>query len=105
MAIRTDRTPPPAHARMSFAFSLGEIMKRSGHLPMPDLAYQDPVFMESKPARPLRILAEYLDPLTRLRRAGIADTIVMFGSARVHPRDVAQIRLRQVQRAARGRRT
>ena len=80
-------------------------MKRSGHLPMPDLAYQDPVFMESKPARPLRILAEYLDPLTRLRRAGIADTIVMFGSARVHPRDVAQTKLRQVQRAARGRRT
>jgi uncharacterized protein (TIGR00730 family) len=79
-------------------------MKRSGHLPMPDLAYQDPVFMESKPARPLRILAEYLDPLTRLRRAGVADTIVMFGSARIHPGDVAQAKLRQVQRAARGRR-
>ena len=29
-------------------------MKRSGHLPMPDLAYRDPVFMESLPARPLR---------------------------------------------------
>jgi uncharacterized protein (TIGR00730 family) len=80
-------------------------MKRSGHLPMPDLAYQDPVFMESKPARPLRILAEYLDPLNRLRRAGVADTIVMFGSARIHPRDVAQKKLREVQRASRGRRT
>jgi len=80
-------------------------MKRSGHLPMPDLAYQDPVFMESKPARPLRILAEYLDPLNRLRRAGVADTIVMFGSARVFPRDVALSNLRKTKRAARGRDT
>jgi len=79
-------------------------MKRSGHLPMPDLAYQDPVFMESRPARPLRILAEYIDPLNRLRRAGVGDTIVMFGSARVFARDVALANFRKVQRAARGRR-
>jgi len=79
-------------------------MKRSGHLPMPDLAYQDPVFMESRPARPLRILAEYIDPLNRLRRAGVGDTIVMFGSARVYARDVALANLRKVQRSARGRR-
>jgi uncharacterized protein (TIGR00730 family) len=79
-------------------------MKRFGHLPMPDLAYQDPVFMESRPARPLRILAEYIDPLNRLRRAGVGDTIVMFGSARVYARDVALTNLRKVQRAARGRR-
>jgi len=80
-------------------------MKRSGHLPMPDLAYQDPVFMESKPARPLRILAEYIDPLNRLRRAGVADTIVMFGSARVHPRDVALANLKKLQREARKHRS
>lgn len=80
-------------------------MKRSGHLPMPDLAYQDPIFMESRPARPLRILAEYLDPLVRLQKVGVADTIVMFGSARIHPRDVAQANLKRLQREARGRRT
>ena len=33
------------------------------HLPMPELAYRNPNFMESLPGRPLRILAEYLDPL------------------------------------------
>ncbi|HXX18669.1 MAG TPA: TIGR00730 family Rossman fold protein [Candidatus Acidoferrum sp.] len=61
--------------------------------------------MESKPARPLRILAEYIDPLNRLRRAGVADTIVMFGSARVHPRDVALANLKKLQREARKHRS
>src|SRR5579884_2124292 len=60
------------------------------------LAYLDSSFMESTPARPLRILAEYIDPLTRLQREGIADTIVMFGSARVLPYNRAQ---RQFERA------
>ncbi len=80
-------------------------MKRFGHLPMPDLAYQDRVFMESIAARPLRILAEYIDPINRLRRAGVGDTIVMFGSARIQPRDRASAQLKKVQSAARGRRT
>src|SRR5579863_4136122 len=84
-------------------------MKRSGkkprHLPVPKLAYQDPVFMESLPARPLRILAEYIDPINRLRRAGVGDTIVMFGSARIQPRDRALTQLHKIRAAARGRRT
>lgn len=80
-------------------------MKRFGHLPMSDLAYQDRVFMESTAARPLRILAEYIDPINRLRRAGVGDTIVMFGSARIRPRDRALADLKRVQAAARGRRT
>ena len=80
-------------------------MKRFGHLPMSDLAYQDRVFMESTAARPLRILAEYIDPINRLRRAGVGDTIVMFGSARIRPRDRALADLKKVQAAARGRRT
>ncbi|HXQ25467.1 MAG TPA: TIGR00730 family Rossman fold protein [Candidatus Acidoferrales bacterium] len=80
-------------------------MKRSGHLPMASLAYQDPVFMESKPSRPLRILAEYIDPLNRLRRAKVGDTIVMFGSARIKSRDNALAELRRIRQEARGRRT
>ncbi|MGA3293281.1 MAG: TIGR00730 family Rossman fold protein [Candidatus Acidiferrales bacterium] len=81
------------------------MMKRLGHLPMPNLAYQDPIFMESLPARPLRILAEYIDPINRLRRARVGDTIVMFGSARIQPRERALAALKKVQRAAHGRRT
>src|SRR5580658_1536841 len=81
-------------------------MKRSGgHLPMSKLAYQDPIFMESLPARPLRIMAEYIDPINRLRRAHVGDTIVMFGSARIQPRDRALAALKKVRQAARGRRT
>jgi uncharacterized protein (TIGR00730 family) len=79
-------------------------MKRFGHLPMSKLAYDDPVFMASRPARPLRILAEYIDPMNRLRLANVADTIVMFGSARIQPRDKALSALKRIQKAARGRR-
>jgi uncharacterized protein (TIGR00730 family) len=46
-------------------------------------AYRDPKFINSKEARALRILAEYLEPKSRLDAAGIADTIVFFGSARL----------------------
>ena len=79
-------------------------MKRSGHLPMAKLAYEDRKFMQSLGARPLRILAEYLDPLGRLRRAKVGDTIVMFGSARIYSRERALERLRQVEQSGRDRR-
>jgi uncharacterized protein (TIGR00730 family) len=78
---------------------------RLGHLPMSNLAYQDPIFMESLAARPLRILAEYIDPLGHLRHANVADTIVIFGSARIQPRERALTELKKVQARAAGRRT
>jgi uncharacterized protein (TIGR00730 family) len=65
------------------------------------LAYFDPRFMTSPAARPVRILAEYLDPYTRLQREGIADTIVMFGSARVLPYNRAQRQFERVRERAR----
>jgi uncharacterized protein (TIGR00730 family) len=68
--------------------------------PQQKLGYRDPKFVESPVARPLRILAEYLDPLSRLRREGVGDTIVMFGSARVEPRERAKAILERLQRAA-----
>src|SRR5690242_14945828 len=79
-------------------------MRRSGHLPMANLAYQDQEFMESLGARPIRILAEYLDPLYRLRHEVIGDAIVMFGSARIRSRDAALTELHRIERAAKGRR-
>ena len=54
------------------------------------LAYEDDDFMESTEARPIRILAEYLDPLRRFRAHNIQDTVVFFGSARVLSRTLAQ---------------
>jgi uncharacterized protein (TIGR00730 family) len=59
-------------------------------------AYRDALFMESVAARPVRILTEYLDPLVRLRREGVGDTIVMFGSARIIGRDRAQAHLQRL---------
>jgi uncharacterized protein (TIGR00730 family) len=50
------------------------------------LAYEDPEFLQSDEARPVRILAEYLEPLRRLKLQNIQDTVVFFGSARIHSR-------------------
>jgi uncharacterized protein (TIGR00730 family) len=61
------------------------------------LAYHNPDFLESADARPIRILSEYLDPLRRFRKENIQDTVVFFGSARVHSRQQAERALRVLQ--------
>jgi len=58
---------------------------RSNGTPDSQLAYDDKAFLASDEGRPLRIIAEYLEPLQRFRRAHIHDTIVFFGSARLAP--------------------
>jgi len=50
------------------------------------LAYLDAQFLESDEARPIRILAEYLEPLKRFREHHIHDTVAVFGSARIKSR-------------------
>ena len=47
------------------------------------LSYKNDEFLERSEARPIRILAEYLEPLSNFRREKIRDTIVFFGSARI----------------------
>ena len=54
-------------------------------VPSPQLAYLDSSFVNGDYGRPLRILAEYLQPLERFREAGVRDTVVFFGSARIRP--------------------
>jgi uncharacterized protein (TIGR00730 family) len=66
---------------ISFALAMPD------HPASPRPAYEQPSFLESEEARPLRILAEYLEPLERFRRTGVHDTIVFFGSARLKPGD------------------
>ena len=63
------------------------------HSRQPKLAYRDARFIESHEARTLRIGAEYLEPQARLKKAGVQNTIVFFGSARILPQDVAHARL------------
>ena len=56
---------------------------------MQPLAYLSPEFLESEEARPIRILAEYHEPLRRFKAQNIQDTVVFFGSARIHSRETA----------------
>jgi uncharacterized protein (TIGR00730 family) len=63
----------------------------------PPRAYRDSDFMNSPEARPVRILAEYLEPQERFEEFNIKDTILVFGSARLLPRDEAEKRLEAAQ--------
>jgi uncharacterized protein (TIGR00730 family) len=62
------------------------------------LAYRDQEFLESEEARPLRILAEYLEPLRRFKAENIQDTVVFFGSARIHSPEQAREVLERLER-------
>ena len=50
---------------------------------VPPLAYQNEEFLRGPDGRALRLLSEYLEPLSHFRRQRIRDTVVFFGSARV----------------------
>jgi uncharacterized protein (TIGR00730 family) len=71
----------------------------SNHQP---LAYHDEEFLDSSDARPIRILAEYLEPMRRFRLENIQDTVVFFGSARVHSRRTAERALLRLTQGKRG---
>ena len=61
---RSDEAPPPP-------------------CPDPPLAYRDESFLDSEEARPLRMLAEYLQPMRTFELRHVQDTVVFFGSARL----------------------
>ena len=47
------------------------------------LAFLDEIFRDRGTDRPMRILAEYLEPMQKLASLRVKDTIVFFGSARI----------------------
>ena len=57
------------------------------------IAYEDPAFLESDPARGARLALEFLKPDQYLAEHGVRSTIVVFGSSHVPPPDVARARL------------
>jgi uncharacterized protein (TIGR00730 family) len=65
-------------------------------------AYHDQRFLESRDARALRILAEYLEPLARFQRHGVLDTIVFMGSARLKSREVAEKAVTEAEKSGEG---
>ncbi|MGL4368584.1 MAG: LOG family protein [Spirochaetota bacterium] len=53
--------------------------------PTPPLAFENNDFLTSREARTIRILSEYIDPEARFKKAGVQNTVVFFGSARIRP--------------------
>ena len=68
--------------------------ERSRRIPK---AYRNQTFLNSKDARELRILAEYLEPKARFERLRVDDTIVFMGSARTKSREDAEEALRKAE--------
>jgi hypothetical protein len=60
-------------------------------------AYASRTFLNSKEARALRILAEYLEPKARFERLHVDDTIVFMGSARTPSRTTAEAALAEAE--------
>ena len=58
-----------------------------------DRFYYDKEFLGSPDARSVRILSEYYGPLQRIKRNGIQDFLVFFGSARIQSKEQAQTNL------------
>ena len=58
-------------------------LKKDSHTAIPPVAYRNEEFLKHADARPLRILSEYLEPLTHFRNHHVRDTVVFFGSARL----------------------
>jgi uncharacterized protein (TIGR00730 family) len=59
-------------------------------------AYHDQGFLDSPAGRPIRLLSEFLEPQQQLRREGIKDTIVFFGSARLKSKDASRKELQRL---------
>lgn len=60
-------------------------------------AYLNQGFLNSRDARPLRILSEYIEPESRFRYYSVEDTIVFMGSARLVSREQAERELAAAQ--------
>ncbi|HLF18711.1 MAG TPA: LOG family protein [Candidatus Omnitrophota bacterium] len=63
-------------------------------------AYNNYDFLNSPVARPVRILSEMIEPAHRLRKHGIHNTVVFFGSAKTIPHAQAQKNLRMIEKKA-----
>src|ERR1700682_3677310 len=69
----------------------------------PKAPHENHSSLSTTPARPIRILAEYIHPLAQLKKEGIGDTIVMFGSARIHSHETCLARYTRLKGEKTGR--
>jgi len=61
----------------------------------PNKAYENLHFLNSEPARNIRVLCEMTEPTIRFAQEKIEDTIVLFGSARIISEEAAKIRMEE----------
>jgi uncharacterized protein (TIGR00730 family) len=61
-------------------------------------AYENSEFLLGNDARIIRVLSEYLEPAKRLELQRVKDTIVFFGSARIHPREETEKKLEELRK-------
>jgi uncharacterized protein (TIGR00730 family) len=54
---------------------------------LPEKAYKNLEFLNSTDARIIRILSEYLEPLSRMREQKVNSSVLFFGSSKVDPSD------------------
>ncbi|MFC1624167.1 LOG family protein [Candidatus Omnitrophota bacterium] len=59
-------------------------------------AYKNKDFLNSPPARLIRILSEMIEPATRFRKYKVKDTVVFFGSSRIFSRNATSRNLRRI---------
>jgi uncharacterized protein (TIGR00730 family) len=88
----------PEEPLVSANFGSGGVDPGPAKLPAPavppplnpaPLAYENPAFLNSADGRLIRIVAEFMEPLSRFRREQIQDTVVFFGSARFRGKEEA----------------
>jgi uncharacterized protein (TIGR00730 family) len=62
-------------------------------------AYNNKDFLNSSDARTIRLLAEYEEPLSRLKKLGFWDSVIFFGSARLESTENAKSMLSEAEEA------
>lgn len=61
-------------------------------------AYNNHEFLNSPPARIIRVMSEMIEPASRFQKNRVWDTVVFFGSARILPKKVARKNLKAVEK-------
>ena len=59
-------------------------------------SYKNPDFLSGPDARPIRILSEFIEPLSRFTENEINSTVVFFGSARIQSKNKAKEALKKL---------
>ena len=97
---RKPRFPTAEEDASAASLSANTIQARS---PSYKLAYDDATFMMREDMRPIRLQLEWLKPELIQQEYGIQSTVVVFGSARILERSVAETQLTELQAKQEGR--